>query len=186
METSDWISIGSLVIAVVAICYSFLSNTKKYELTDTYRKELLSWYETTLSLLIRLRFLTEQGCLEKEMKCELLADLSAQIDIGRFYFPNVDRGDSLGSYKPVAFKGHRHVALEFLVFSYDLFLSNDAIDHLKDALKLQRHFTSYIFTILRPSEFNKLIKKNTSITFDAEKVLSEYLKNNKTFLEPTS
>ncbi len=184
METSDWISIGSLVIAVVAICYSFLSNTKKYELTDTYRKELLSWYETTLSVLIRLRFLMEQGCLSHDLKCELLAELSTQIDIGRFYFPNVDRGDSLGSNKPAAFRGHRHVALEFLVFSYDIFLSSNSKDHLIDALKLQRHFTSYIFTILKPSEFNKQVKKNTKIAFDAEKVLSEYIKNNKTFIEP--
>jgi len=186
METSDWISIGSLIIAVIAICYSYLSNTKKYELTDVYRKELLSWYETTLSILIRLRFFTEQGCLKHETKCDLLAELSSQIDIGRFYFPNVDRGDSLGSYKPVAFRGHRHVALEFLVFSYDIFIKDNAIDHMRDALKLQRHFTSYIFTILKPSEFNILIKKNTNISFDAEKILSEYVKNNNTFIESTN
>ena len=183
MKASDWISIGSLIIAVIAICYSYFSNTKKYELTDTYRKELLAWYETTLSLLVRLRFLTEQGCLTHETKCALLAELSSQIDIGRFYFPNVDSGDSLGSYKPIAFRGHRHVALEFLVFSYDIFLKDNAQYHLRDALKLQRHFTSYIFTILKPSEFNVLIKKNTTITFDAEKVLSEYVKNNNTFIE---
>lgn len=181
MIFSDWISIASLLIALIAMGYSWLSNTKKYELTDVYRKELLLWYEETLSILIRLRFLTEQGCLDHEVKCKLLAELSTQIDLGRFYFPNVDKKDGLGSHKPAAFRGHRHVALEFLVFSYDLFLEDNAASHLKDALELQRHFTSYIFRVLKPSEFNNQIKKNTNITFDAEKVLSEYSKNNKTF-----
>ena len=33
MDLSDWISIISIIVAIGALVYSILSNTKKYELT---------------------------------------------------------------------------------------------------------------------------------------------------------
>jgi hypothetical protein len=178
MTTTDIIAVISIIISFTAAGYTWLTNTKKYELTSIFRKELLEWYDKTLSVLVLLRILTDRNCLTPERKCELLSELSKQIELGRFYFPNVDTGDCKDAHKPIAYRGHRHVALEFLVFIYDIYNVNNLKAQIEQAYYLQRHFTSYIFSLLRPVDFNKQIKKNTTLTFNTEKVLSEYIQNN--------
>lgn len=42
----------TLLIACVGGIYAITTNTKKYELTESYRKELLRWYATVVDLMI--------------------------------------------------------------------------------------------------------------------------------------
>ena len=142
MQTSDWVAIASAIIAVIALIYSWRSNTKKYELTEQYRNNALEWYSNTINILIELK--TKVECLNNDERFKLLSMLSSQIELGRFFFPNIDKKDSFGENKPLAYQGYRHIALEFLVFSYNLFMREDAKKHLLHAEELQRHFTSYI------------------------------------------
>lgn len=165
----------ALLLAIASFTYTWKTNTKKYELTENYRNNLLEWYEDTTKTLIQLRVMTESGCLVETQKCELLAKLSAQIELGRFYFPNIDKGDSFGKEKPTAYQGYRHIALEFLVFSYEIFKRSNAIDYLQHATELQRHFTSYIYEVLQPKAFNKDIRKYTKVSLDKDIILEEFL-----------
>ncbi len=178
MTTTDILAIISILISLFAAGYTWLTNTKRYELTSVFRKELLDWYDKTLSIVVLLRISTDRKCLSLERKCDLLSELSKQIEIGRFYFPNVNKDDSMGANKPFAYRGHRHVALEFLVFIYDIYNGDFAEANVKQAYELQRHFTSYIFSLLKPVDFNKQITKNTTLTFDTEKILSDYIQSN--------
>jgi hypothetical protein len=41
MTNNDLISLGSLMIAIAAFAYAYLTNSKKYELTSQYRVEVL-------------------------------------------------------------------------------------------------------------------------------------------------
>lgn len=41
------------VIAVVGGIYAVVTNTKKYELTESYKQELLSWYSSAVNVMIR-------------------------------------------------------------------------------------------------------------------------------------
>ena len=166
----------ALLIAIVSFLYAWKTNTKKYELTEQYRNNLLQWYQETTIILIQLKLLIESGSLVEPQKYDLLSRLSSQIELGRFYFPNIDKGDFFGKEKPTAYQGYRHIALEFLVFSYNIFIRVDAVQYLQHATELQRHFTSYIYELLQPKAFNRSICKYTTVILDKDIVLEEYLR----------
>ena len=48
MNTSDYIAIVSIavttIISIVGGIYAVASNTKKFELAEAYKKEILDWY----------------------------------------------------------------------------------------------------------------------------------------------
>jgi hypothetical protein len=50
-------------------------------------------------------------------KNELLSQLSSLIEIGRLYFPNIDKKDNFGKEKPKIYQGHRNLVFVFLVYS---------------------------------------------------------------------
>ena len=118
--------IVTVIIAVIGGIYAIITNTKKYELTESYRQELLSWYINTIDIMIKIIHLIEnQLFYSTSTKIELLPKLSTQIELGRFYFPNVIKGDSYGIKKPSAYQGYRHINLEFfiiIVFSLSITL----------------------------------------------------------------
>jgi len=176
MTTTDFIATGSLIIAIAAFTYTYATNTKKYELTSQFRSEILNWYSTTIEILIRLRLEAENNFSCLELKRDLLSKLSAQIEIGRFYFPNIDKGDDFGSDKPHAYKGYRNLLLDFLVYSYRLFENSDSKSYLKHSDFLQRHFTSHLFETIDPHTFLKETKKHTNKTFSRPLIYEDFIK----------
>ncbi len=177
MTTSDYIAIGSLIIAIAAFFYTYLTNTKKYELTNQYRTKILDWYSDTVEILVRLKIEANDDFAKGGLKKELLSRLSAKIELGRFYFPNVDKGDKFGNDKPLAYKGYRNLMLDFLVFSYQIFEKEDANKFIKHAEILQRYFTSHLFDILDPTTFLKETKRHTDKTFSKELCFNDFIEN---------
>ena len=175
MTSSDYISILSVIVAITAFLYSYLTNTKKYELTYQYRTEILDWYAETIEILLRLKFEAKNNFNDEILHAELLAKLSAKIEIGRFYFPNIIKNDGFGHKKPTAYKGYRNLTLDFLVYSYNIFKKKDAKKYLKHAEELQKHFTSQLFEILNPRLFLKETKKYTNKTFSKELRFEDYI-----------
>jgi hypothetical protein len=81
--------------------------------------------------------------------------LSALIDRGRFFLPNMDV-DEYGQNKPRAFRGSRHPALSFLVVA-ERVLGGElgAFKSRHEALEeMQRKFVSYVQGILAPELHN--------------------------------
>lgn len=148
MNISDWVAVISLPISVIALIYSFISNTKKYELTYQYYNDVLIWHNQVVEVLTSLRL----NGTDNELKKQMLSKLSSLIESGRFYFPNIDRKDGFGKQKPIAYQGYRNVILDFLVYEYQLFEKDDYAKYLKHAESLQRLFTSYVFQYLEPSK----------------------------------
>jgi len=176
MTITDFIATGSLIIAVAAFIYSYATNTKKYELTSQLRYEIIKWYSTTIEILIRLRLEAENNFISPELRRDLLSKLSSQIEIGRFYFPNIDKGDNFGYDKPYAYKGYRNLLLDFLVYSYRLFEGNDYQNYLTHSDFLQRHFTSNLFETIDPHTFLKETKKHTNKTFSSALIYEDFIK----------
>ena len=50
MELSDYISLGALVVSVVALIISKVTSTKKYELSSAYRQDLLEWHNRCVEM----------------------------------------------------------------------------------------------------------------------------------------
>ncbi|MDR0966879.1 MAG: hypothetical protein LBM75_10365 [Myxococcales bacterium] len=160
MQVSDLISLGALMISILAI----IKSSKKYELSVTQRSDLMSWHKEVVALLIKVR---ECLCAKVEFnKVDYLAQLSTLIEQGRFYFPNIESKSGYGKEKPLAYRGFREATLEFLVFSYDIIKNEKAENYTDHLCRLQRLFTSSIFHILQPRKHNKLVEKFTSLRLD--------------------
>lgn len=175
MSNSDLFAMSSIIISIIALIYAYISNTKKYELNSQYRKEVLCWFSDTTEILIKLKLEAEDYFPNLDRKRDLLASLSTKIEIGRFYFPNVDKGDNFGSEKPYAYRGYRNLILDFLVFSYRLFEKENAINYKDHANLLQRYFTSSLFEIVDPVKFINETKKVTKQTFNRELSFEDFL-----------
>lgn len=175
MTPSDWIAGISLAVAFVALIYTIISNTKKYELTYQYYQDVVAWHSDVIKVITQLKATN----VENE-KNTYLAELSALIETGRFYFPNIDLHDGFGANKPLAYRGYRNVVLDFLVYEYQLFEREDSNKYVEHAESLQRLFTSYVFQYLNPKNLQKKIKHNTSIQMKNSITINEFLKQ---FLE---
>jgi len=171
LTPSDWIAGISLAVAFVALIYTIISNTKKYELTYQYYQDVVAWHSDVIKVITQLKATN----VENE-KNTYLAELSALIETGRFYFPNIDLHDGFGANKPLAYRGYRNVVLDFLVYEYQLFKREDSNKYVEHAESLQRLFTSYVFQYLNPKNLQKKIKHTTSIQMKNSITINEFLK----------
>ncbi len=175
MQTSDYIAIISIVVTVlismIGSIYKIITNTNRFEIAEHYTKELIDWYSKII-LIIKSLKISEKG---KE-KDNLLAELSALIDVGRFYYPNVIN-DNYGEEKPEAFIGYRHMALEYLVWIYDLFNGNDysEVDYYIEFC--ERNFTSIIFNRINPRERNERYSKYKPLKLPEKMTIKEFYEN---------
>lgn len=169
----------TIIIATIGGIYAIISNTKKYELTECYRKELLEWYTKTVDIMISIIHYAESGnWYSKEFnveKTELLSQLSAQTEVGRFYFPNVIKKDNFGCNKPSAYQGYRHINLEFLLHFYEVASLDECGSCISLLWKLERNFTSMIFDTIEPRKRNKVYSKYTALTIPKGKSIEDFL-----------
>ena len=159
----------------VAIFYLRDRRHAKYQVENEYINNLLKWHGEVVSALIKLRVMHSHG--QPSTPNDDLARLSALIEQGRFFFPNIDRLDGYGRDKPPAYRGYRNLALDFLVASYKLFNDNVSEAELQNAEILQRHFTSVVFEIVRPKNRLETIRSLTDRYFVEEKSFEDFLKH---------
>ena len=142
MGAGDYIAITSVavtvIIAIIGGVYAVATNSKKYELAEQYKCEMLAWYEKVVMTIMRLTASQSAGNgAERENISTELAELSALIEISRFFFPNIDKQDGHGSEKPRAYRGYRHMALDFLVYIYQIGLKGNSSDYKKQVRDCQ-------------------------------------------------
>ncbi|MEQ6342149.1 MAG: hypothetical protein M3A44_10970 [Gammaproteobacteria bacterium] len=125
----------------------------KFSIESEHANQLLAWHATVVELLVALRNSAKNN--KDEERRSLLVRLSALIEQGRFYFPNIDP-DGYGAEKPPAYRGYRNIALDFLVASYNLHHKTYTERIEKQAVYLQKLFTSVVFEVVRPAE--RLVK----------------------------
>lgn len=178
MNLSDYISIISILIAACALVYSIISNTKKYELTYQYYNDVLQWHNNIVEILIYLQL----NNIDNNLKMEKLSKLSSLIEQGRFYFPNIDRGDGFGKEKPSAYQGYRNVVLDTLVYLYQIFLKDNYTKYKEHIKRLQRLFTSIVFDYLEPSKQGKQVSKKTLLKNNKEITLEDLLKQSPDYI----
>lgn len=172
----------TIIISTIAAIYAIITNTKKYELTENYRCELLSWYKSVVETMILIIHYCESGEFYIESflneKTKLLSKLSSLTEMGRFYFPNVIKDDSFGNEKPVAYQGYRHINLEFLLNFYFL-ASKELTSKTLDLMwKLERQFTSSMFDMIKPRKRNKEYSRYLSIIIPEGQSIEDYIAEN--------
>ncbi len=167
--------ISLLVSITLAFFYVRDRRHAKYQLENEYTNGLLEWHGNVVEVLIALR-IKHSGVKTDEI-LDLLARLSALIEQGRFFFPNIDKEDFFGKEKPPAYRGYRNLALDFLVASYNLFNSEVSPSEIEQAEILQRHFTSIVFELVRPKDRLETIRSLTDRYFVQDKSFEDFLEH---------
>lgn len=172
----------TVLISIIGGIYAIVTNTKKYELTENYRKELLQWYSSVVDIMIKIIHYSKSGEFFSSkflpQKIDMLSRLSALTEVGRFYFPNVIKGDNYGNQKPSAYQGHRHINLEFLLHFYQV--ASQANDNRHTALlwKLERNFTAVIFDMIEPRKRNHDYSKYLALTIPEGRAIEDFIYEN--------
>jgi len=181
IEPSVVISAVAVTIAAASAAVSF-RNYRRERLNQKiqaakwqkeYFVDLLKWSDESMLLLseaLHLCDLDPQKCGKGEffnIRHTLRVKLSAQIDKGRWFFPNYVV-DEYGQHKEEAYRGYRHKVLDGLVYAYravtkiNYVNGSNGEESRESIYRAKRQFTSEIQKLLAPetrdAEFNKLTK----------------------------
>ncbi len=177
------VSIVSVAIAAVSVAIAFrnysreqLSQKIHFHLAaKEYFSNLVKWADESMLLLseaLHLCDLDPQKCEKgKFFDCrhDLRIKLSAQIDKGRWFFPD-PAVDQHGQHKEALFRGYRPAVLNGLVFAYRAVTSLDDVNAAKNSEarveidRGRRMFTSEMQQILDPRTRDEVFRKLTLFT----------------------
>lgn len=140
----------SLIISIITIYGNVKSNRRETFTTKMdYYGKILDWYKETILLMKQIEYKTD---VKEECKWEL-ASLSALVEYGRFFFPNIPIKD-YGLEKPEAYRGYRNITLDFIVAYYNLFSLDLRSEYPINASQvIQRYFTSEVFKTINPNDY---------------------------------
>ena len=168
----------TVVLTVIGGLYAVLTNTKKYELTEEYKRELLAWYSDVVEIMMLvIHYAETKKWRNHPNRVEILAKISLLAECGRFYFPNINEKEGYGKEKPAAYQGVRHIVLEFVLFFYKEIKTAEEPD-LNRLWKLERGFTSYVFQVINPPKRNKTYSNYLQINLKENETLKAYLQKN--------
>lgn len=169
----------AVLIAIASFIYTWKTNTKKYELSETLRKEILDWYDRCILVLVLLRKNLETESVNDNKYLELNANLYSLAELGRFYFPNYNRNKGKGKNNSEAYKGNRPLLIDLLVESNKItsLPSKELLSkkdyHISELKKYQKGFTSELFKLMNPDSYIKRYLKNTELNILQQKTFSE-------------
>ena len=126
---------------------------------DQYAERVRDWAEATVEVTTALHRLCRDGCTEAEFagKDDLRTRLSAQIDKGRWLFPNAIAEPHVLRHE-AAFRGIRQPVLESLVAVYNAtanLTATSRIDAGPAVLEAHRAFVSEVMIALDPASTKK-------------------------------
>jgi hypothetical protein len=174
------VSITSAAIALVAASVSALFSYRGFRIQklgarDQYFSGLISWAENAVDLTAEAVHVCDLDPRKLppgeffKRRHQLQFRLSATIEKGRWFFPNIDV-DTHGIHKEEAYRGYRPMVLDSLVWAYRSVGALDYVDQSKnpqrrdELVKCQRLFTTEIQKLLDPrsrkTEFEKLMAKS--------------------------
>ena len=150
------VSSASLADSLFSLFFTVHFSKTRFKLTQDRFNCVFSWFSKTLETINVLE--VSKGSDNKKV---LLAELSAYIDEGRFYFPNIDLKDGFGADKEFAYQGYRNFVLDTLVYLYGIFSSDDFTNYKANITILKRLFVSCVFKHLNVKKLQKSVLKNT-------------------------
>ena len=116
--------------------------------SDTYFREIVDWASRVVSAISKGIHISDYQ--ENDVRTEVLSELSACIDMGRWYFPNREH-ESRGLRKEPAYRGVRQPALDWIVYAYDIIKSRDSSPTaISNLVECQRNFVSAIQAKIDP------------------------------------
>lgn len=113
----NYIALFSLIVAVISLTYTWHVNQAQNELMAQYKCSIIDWYGRTLAVIKNIEAGLRSG--DEYVKESDLSQLSALIDYGRLFFPNIVSTNEKVGDDLSAFVGKRQDVLDYLVAIYD-------------------------------------------------------------------
>jgi hypothetical protein len=119
--SAEWISAIFAILSGAAAAMSFFSSraATRNAFRLEWTRDVIGWGTRAVNAISEAHSLcqakTETEVAALQPRVRVLTDLSALIDQGRFFFEN-RRHPSYGADKPPAYRGHRPVMLDHLVY----------------------------------------------------------------------
>lgn len=161
------------VIAIVISVFSAISSTyftieanrrSRKNLEIDYHLKIQSWADRVIVSISEAFILGEfedDKDFERQ-RIKVMSDLTALLDQGRMFFPNVDA--DWGKEKSIAFQGIRHEVLDPIKASFDLVKKMKGLDREKRSnmselfFRRRQEFVSLVHKELSPTERNLFFK----------------------------
>jgi hypothetical protein len=127
LELGDWVAVSSAAISVIALLINLVITTRQTKvsvesLKFTNDSQVMNWANRTVAAMSEAQHLCASPNVSalyvNERGIALATTLSAMIDEGRWYFPNVGRRVTDGE-KPGAYRGVRQPILDHVFSAYE-------------------------------------------------------------------
>jgi hypothetical protein len=173
------VDLAAAAIALIALVVSIRTWRRQTRLAIEAMRvqrdnDVIRWTNETIDVVAEIDALLRGGVRYRELKDFLLirdgclGRLSANIDKGRLYFPNVSHA-TYGTEKETAFQGHRQPILDRLVEIYDHAKDidpgdTDALQAARhDIVKLKRSFVSEAQSAVEPQRRIQFLQRAGSL-----------------------
>lgn len=162
----QWMAAASAVIALLSFLFNWrvVSRQDKRNAANlrmAHDSDIIRWSDQVIATLAEAEeLLREKGASIDEAsfparRSAARAQISALIDRGRLFFPNLHLGDKHGLEKEEGYQGHRQPALEILVAAHRL-LGTAGTAHgadetaAKELSVIRRGFVAEVFKAIDP------------------------------------
>ncbi len=167
--------LAAAAIAVIALYFSIRARRNQERLAvETIRiardNDVIRWTNEMIDTIVGIEFLLRPASRPADpaqfasRRDDFLAKLSANVEKGRLYFPNIDH-HKFGTEKAAAYRGHRQPILDRLIEIYDLTKAADPNDPAKieaareEILNKKRAFVSEAQSAVEPRRRVMFLKK---------------------------
>lgn len=155
VQASDWVAVASAGISVMALVVNIVITSRQTRVSvETFKfnndTQLMGWANRVVVAMSEAYHLTAATNTQA-----LATNLSALIDEGRWYFPNLGKKET-DVEKPGAYRGARQAVLDHIVAVYDAVAAMPTADegarqeHMESIRDSRRHFVSEIQRAVDP------------------------------------
>ncbi|MFM9864903.1 MAG: hypothetical protein ACKVRO_14975 [Micropepsaceae bacterium] len=144
-QMSDWVAVASAAVSVLALVLNIVITSRQTRVSVENFKfnndtQLMNWANRVVAAMSEAYHISPKTDLHA-----LATNLSALIDEGRWFFPNIGSKSS-DPEKPGAYRGARQAVLDHIVAVYDAVIAmpNAQEEHMNYIREARRHFVSEI------------------------------------------
>ena len=187
LRRADWVAMVSALIAVTSFLANWrvVSRQSKMQAADlqmAHDSDVIAWFHETVDVLADAQeTLREAGKSSPVEEFDIKRSrsrtrISAMLDRGRLFFPNLDQGDGHGQEREAGYQGYRQPALDALYACYrvvsdwptplpDAIMTEEQKHEKKQRLKglvdARRVLVSEVFKAIDPRRRGRLLEELT-------------------------
>lgn len=161
-QMSDWVAVVSAAISVVALLINLVVTSRQTRVSVESLKfnndsQVMNWANRVVVAMSEAHHLSVGGgvstALSQERGLALATSLSALIDEGRWFFPNIGKKPT-DADKPGAYTGTRQAVLDHVVAVYDAVVAMQGVSQREGFVarihEARRHFVTEVQQAVDP------------------------------------